>query len=355
MQGHGGLEQLGFADVPKPDVEHEHDVLIDVRAAALNHLDLWTLRGLPGLSLSFPHTLGGDAAGVVEATGDGVTEVRPGDRVMVNPGLSCHACDYCYAGRHSLCPEYRLLGEHVPGTLTESIVVPEANIVRIPDLPAGHAPLSWAEAAAFSLVTLTAWHMLVTRAKVRAGEAVLIWGVGGGVSSAALRIAKLYNAFVIATSSSDRKLAWAEAHGADVVLNHHTDDVVKSVRAIREKRGVDVVIDNVGEATWERSLRLLGRGGRLVTCGATTGPRASIDIRRLFWYQWDILGSTMGGVQDYRDAVSVLSRGLLPPEIDSTFAFDEARAAFERLQGGDHLGKVVIEIGESGAVSRSHD
>jgi NADPH:quinone reductase-like Zn-dependent oxidoreductase len=344
MRGHGGLEQLAVEELPPPAASGAHDVLVALHAAALNHLDLWTLRGLPGLALTFPHTLGADGAGTVEAVGPLVTTVRPGDRVMLNPGICCYRCDACLAGQHSLCPEYRLLGEHLPGTLAEYVVVPEFNVLPIPSLPDGHEPLSWAEAAAFSLVNLTAWRMLVERAKVKPGETVLIWGIGGGVSSAALAIAKLMDARVIATSSSDRKLEVAQSMGADVVLNHRTTDVAKEVRRMTAKRGVDVVVENVGEATWDQSMRVLGRGGRLIVCGATTGPKVTMDLRRLFWYQWDILGSTMGGASDYRAVVRALALGQLRPLIDSVFPFDRAFEAFRRFTEAGHMGKVVVLI-----------
>jgi NADPH:quinone reductase-like Zn-dependent oxidoreductase len=344
LRGHGGVEQVATADVPAPVIERERDVLIRLHAAALNHLDLWTLRGLPGLTVTFPHIPGADGAGVVEAVGSGVRSTAPGQRVMLNPGISCYACEYCDAGEHSLCPEYELLGEHRSGTLCERIVVPEQNVVSIPAPPAPHPELTWTEAAAFSLVTLTAWRMLVTRAQVRPGEVVLIWGIGGGVSSAALRIAKLLGAYVIATSSSDEKLDAARSLGADAAVNHAAGDVVKEIRSLTGKRGADVVVENVGEATWEQSLRALARQGRLVTCGATTGPRVVTDVRRLFWYQHTIMGSTMGNAAEYREIVRLLGQGRLRPVVDATFPLDRARAAFERLAEGKQMGKIVVEL-----------
>ena len=344
MHGHGGVDGLAIADVPQPSVRADTDVLIRLKAAALNHLDIWTLHGLPGLSLEFPHILGGDGAGIVEEVGSGVTHVTPGDRVMLNPGISCYRCRYCLAGEHSLCVEYRLLGEHVNGTLAEYIVVPWQNVYAIPKPPAPHPEVTWGEAAAYSLVTLTAWRMLMKRARLKAGEVVLIWGAGGGVSIAALKVAKLAGAFVIVTSSSEAKLELARSLGADVTLNHATVDVVKEVRAAVGKSGVDIVVENVGQATWDRSLRLLGRGGRLVSCGATTGPKVTVDVRRMFWYQWDIMGSTMGSAQDYREIIEVLARGHLRPTIDSVFPLDQGAKAVERLIGGEHMGKVVVEM-----------
>ncbi|MDH3569161.1 MAG: zinc-binding dehydrogenase [Gemmatimonadota bacterium] len=344
LRGHGDLSQLAVDEVPAPVIRGPGEVRIRLEAAALNHLDLWTIRGLPGLALALPHILGGDGAGVVDSVGNDVEHVQPGDRVMLNPGISCSRCRYCLRGEHSLCETYRLLGEHVPGTLAEYIVVPEQNVAAVPTPPGPHPPISWAEAAAFSLVTLTAWRMLVTRAHLRAGETVLIWGVGGGVSVTALQVAKLCGARVIVTSSSDAKLEAARALGADETLNHGALDIVKSVRRLTDRRGVDVVVDNVGEATWDRSLKLLARGGRLVTCGATTGPAVNVDVRRLFWYQWTILGSTMGGAEDFREAVNLLGQGRLRPVIDSTFALDDAVEAFRRLEQGEQMGKITVAV-----------
>lgn len=339
----GGLDQIQLADVPDPQVPlGPRDVRVAIRAAALNHLDLLVVRGLPH-DYRFPHILGADGAGVVDAVGVGVRAAKPGDRVMINPGISDYTCDYCRAGEHSLCVSYGLLGEHLPGTLCEFVVVPEQNVAVIPTLS---PPLSWGEAAAFSLVTLTAWRMVMTRARVQPGETVLIWGIGGGVAFAAMRIAKLRGARVIATSSHDGKLQEARKLGADVTVNHKTHKVAEEVRALTAKRGADVVIENVGEATWNESLRALGRGGRLVTCGATTGPMASIDLRRLFWYHWTIMGSTMGNDSEYREVVRLLGTGELRPWVDRVYPFTQAREAFQRLEKGEQLGKVVIHVAD---------
>jgi NADPH:quinone reductase-like Zn-dependent oxidoreductase len=343
IRGTGGLDQLQLSDLPDPvDPPPAGAVRIAVRAAALNHLDLFVLRGLSH-DYHFPHIVGADAAGVVESVGAAVRSVKPGDRVMVNPGIADYTCEYCRAGEHSLCVNYRLLGEHLPGTLAQYVVVPEQNVAIIPTLV---PPLSWAEAASFSLVTLTAWRMVVTRAKVREGETVLVWGIGGGVSLTAMRIAKLRGARVIVTSSDDAKLEHARRLGADVTLNHRTEKVSQAVRTLTGKRGADVVIENVGAATWDESLRSLGRGGRLVTCGATTGPQVTLDLRRLFWYQWTLMGSTMGSDAEYREVVRRLGAGELRPIVDRVFSFTEARAAFERLERGEQLGKIAVSVPE---------
>jgi len=260
---------------------------------------------------------------------------------MFNPGISDYTCEFCQAGEHSLCVNYRLLGEHLPGTVAELVTVPAHNVVRVPPVS---PELTWAEAAAFSLVTLTAWRMLVTRAQLKRSETVLIWGIGGGVSLAALRIAKLLDARVIATSSDDAKLAAAKQLGAEVTLNHRTQQVAQEVRALTNKRGVDVVVENVGAATWDDSLRCLRRGGRLVTCGATSGPQVSLDLRRLFWHHWSLLGSTMGNAAEYAEIVRRLGEGQLRPIVDRVYPMAQARQAFERLAKGEQLGKVVVEV-----------
>jgi NADPH:quinone reductase-like Zn-dependent oxidoreductase len=337
----GGLDRLTVADVPAPGAPGPGQVRVAIRAAALNHLDLFVVGGLPGVEYRFPHVVGADGAGVIDAVGPGVSRVKPGDRVMINPGLSDRTCEFCRAGQHSLCVKYRILGEHMHGTMCASIVLPEFNVVPIPSL---EPALSWAEAAAFSLVTLTAWRMVSTRAQVKAGEWVLVWGIGGGVSLTALRIAKQRGARVIATSSSDAKLARARELGADVTLNHARQDVPKEVRVLTEKRGVDVVVENVGEATWEKSIRMLAKGGRVVTCGGTTGPMLVTDVRRLFWGGYSILGSTMGNDAEYAAIVAELTAGRLRPVVDRVFPLEQIHDAYAYLDRAEQLGKVAVEI-----------
>ena len=336
-----GLASIDIAEVPAPETLGPGDLRVAVHAAALNHLDLHVAHGLPGVTLTYPHILCADGAGTVTAVGPAVRAVKVGDRVMINPGIADYTCDFCRRGEHSLCRDYRLLGEHLPGTMAEYVVVPERNVAVIPTI----APaLSWAEAAAFSLVTLTAWRMVVTRARVEPREWVLIWGIGGGVSLAAMRIAKLRGARVVVTSGHEAKLAAARELGADVTLNHRSQDVVREVRAVTDKRGADVVVENVGEATWEQSLRCLARAGRLVTCGATSGPRVVTDVRRVFWHQYTIMGSTMGNEAEYREVVGLLATGHLRPVVDRVYPLSQARAAVERLEQGAQLGKVVVAI-----------
>lgn len=337
----GGIDKLQITDVPDAPTPKAGEVRLAIRAAALNHLDLFVADGLPGSAERFPHIVGADGAGVVESVGPGVTTVRVGDRVMINPGISDYTCEFCRAGEHSLCVSYRLLGEHLPGTIADLVTVPAHNVAQIPRL---QHELSWAEAAAFSLVTLTAWRMLVTRARVQAGETVLVWGIGGGVSLTALRIAKLLGARAVVTSSDDVKLEAAKALGADVTLNHRTQKVSQEIRALTNKRGVDVVVENVGAATWDESLRSLCRGGRLVTCGATSGPQVALDIRRLFWHHWSILGSTMGNAAEYAEIVRRLGQGELRPVVDRVYSMGRVREAYARLARGQQLGKVVMEV-----------
>jgi NADPH:quinone reductase-like Zn-dependent oxidoreductase len=334
----GGVDNLLIQDVPAPTIVGADDVLVRVHAAALNRLDLLITQGLPGIKYSFPHIMGTDAAGVVEAAGPSATRFGPGDRVMINPGISCNTCEWCRSGEHPLCPDYAVMGEHRPGAIAEFVVVPERNLAPVPP------EMPMPQAAAFSLATLTAWRMLVTRAALKSGETVLIWGIGGGVALAALHVAKSLGARVIVTSSSEAKLSRAKELGADFGLNHATQDVSREVKALTNRRGVEVVVDSVGEATWERSLRSLARMGRLVTCGGTSGPMVVTDVRKLFWYQWSILGSTMGSLEEYKTVVALAAQGKLWPDVDLVVPFAESKRAFQRLEQAEQFGKVVIEV-----------
>lgn len=337
MTGFGTLDKVEIREVPIPKLKRPNDLRIRVEAAALNRIDLFVIQGLPRADYTFPHVLGADATGVVESIGADVTTVREGDRVVVNPGISCGVCDQCRADEGPLCRSYRILGEHLEGTMAGYLVVPEANV-----RPIGTS-LSRPQAAAFPLATLTAWRMLMSRARVQPGETVLIWGIGGGVALSALQIAKLAGARVIATSSSTHKREAALHLGADIVLDHTTDDVARRVREETEA-GADIVVDSVGESTWSHSLKALRPRGRLVTCGATTGPMVSLDIRKLFWFQWSLLGSTMGNHREFREVVHLAEQGHLHPPVDRVFPLADARMAFERLAAGGQFGKLVIEV-----------
>jgi NADPH:quinone reductase-like Zn-dependent oxidoreductase len=336
----GGLQHLRVQELPEPVIQSPEQVLLRVQAIALNRLDLFVAEGLPGIKYSFPHIVGSDGAGIVEEVGTAVRQVRPGDRVMINPTLSCGRCRACLDGEESLCSNLRVLGEHCSGTGAEYVVVPAENVAPVPQ------SMSWAQAAGYSLATLTAWRMLTTRARLQAGETVLIWGIGGGVALAALQIARLLGARTIVTSGSDAKLAAARALGADAILNHRRTEIAVEVRKITEARGADVVVDSAGEQCWEGSLRSLKRGGRLVTCGATTGHSVSLDLRRLFWHQWSLLGSTLGSRQEYAEIVRLAGQGSLWPVIDRVIPFKDALAAYERLERGEQVGKLVIEVAQ---------
>jgi NADPH:quinone reductase-like Zn-dependent oxidoreductase len=338
LTGTGGLEHLAIADVPEPAPPAAGEALVRIHSAALNRLDLFVADGLPGLALQYPHVVGSDGAGIVEAVGPGVSNVRPGDRVMIHPGISCGQCQACQMGEESLCSKLCVMGEHRSGTVAELVVLPAVNLAPVP--PA----MPWNQAAAFSLATLTAWRMLTTRAHLTAGEAVLIWGIGGGVAMASLQVAVLLGARTIVTSSSDRKLEVAAREGATATINHATADVPAEVKRLTGGLGADVVIDSVGEQTWQKSQRSLRRGGRLVVCGATTGPIVSIDLRRLFWHHWSLLGSTLGTRREYGEIVRLAHEGKLWPVVDLTVPLQDGRSAVERLYRGEQTGKLVIEV-----------
>jgi NADPH:quinone reductase-like Zn-dependent oxidoreductase len=339
ISAHGGLEQLQVRDdLPMPEVRAPTDVRMRVRAVALNHLDLFVLRGLPGITIVPPWIVGTDACGVVDSVGSDVTNVEPGDHVIVNPGISDRTCSYCISGEQPLCLRFKVLGEHVPGMAAEYLVVPAANVRAIP------RAIDANTAAAFPLATLTAWRMIHTKARVRSGERVLIWGIGGGVAIAALQICKQIGAEVWVTSRSDAKLERARALGADHTLNSVREDVAAEIRRATGRAGVDVVLDNVGQATWSHSLRALGKRGRLVTCGATSGPMVETDVRRLFWNQWTIMGSTMGNDDEFDAVVRELRADRLLPPVDGVWPLTKARDAYARLESADQFGKVVIAM-----------
>jgi NADPH:quinone reductase-like Zn-dependent oxidoreductase len=338
---HGGLDKLAYrTDLPIPEPSFGQ-VRVRVRAAALNHLDLWVLGGMPGVTIKPPWVLGADAVGTVDMHGPNTPESAPavGKLVVVNPGISDRTCEFCQRGEHSLCVNFGIVGEHFPGTFAEYVVVPAENLRAIPR----KTPIE--SAAGFTLVTLTAWRMIVTRAAVQEGETVLIWGIGGGVAIAALLIAKLRGATVWVTSSSDHKLARARELGADRTFNHAAQDVAREIRSLTgRRRGVDVVVDNVGPATWRNSLAALAKNGRLVTCGATTGPTVETDVRKLFWNQWTVLGSTMGNDRELGTILKHFRAGRLIPPVDSVYPLADGHEAFARMQRGEQFGKIVLRM-----------
>jgi len=285
-----------------------------------------------------PHVLGNDVAGQVAATGAGVEDVVTGARVMLAPGVSCGLCRACLAGEDNACRRYRILGYQIHGGYAELVRCPVVNAIPVPD------GFSFAEAAAFPLVFLTAWHMLVVRARLRPGEDVLVWGAGSGVGMAAIQLAKLLGGRVIASAGSDSKLELARKLGADALVNHHTGDVVAEVKRLTGKKGADVVIEHVGEATWERSILALAHGGRLVTCGATTGPRGTTDLRYLFAKQLSLLGSYMGSKAELLDVAALFFARKLRTVVHATLPLGEARRAHEMMEASEHFGKIVLEV-----------
>lgn len=335
----GGPDHLAVVDVAPPVLRAPTDVRLSVRAAALNHIDLWLAQGAPGVPApTYPHIVGTDGAGVVLEVGAAVTHVRPGDRVLINPGVSCGECEPCRRGEEVFCRGFGVIGEHRPGTAAEELVLPGRNVLPIT------GTWSWAAAAAFPLATLTAWRMLTTRARVAPGELVLIWGIGGGVSLAALQIARHLGARVAVTSSSDAKLERALALGAEFGINHTTAPDVPAAVKRHFGAAVHVVVDSVGQPTWQHSLKALRPGGRLVTCGATGGPMVDVDLRRLFWFQWSLLGSTMGTSQEFTDVVALGDTGQLRAPIDAIFPLAAAGEAYHRMANGQQFGKLVLEV-----------
>jgi len=333
----GGPDKLRLQDVPDPK-PGANEVIVRVHACALNHLDLFVREGIPALKTPLPFWTGCDIAGEIAELGAGVTGLNVGDRVCVNPNLTCGRCEFCIQGEDSMCVRYGILGEHVPGGLAELVKVRAENVLPLP------AHVSYEDAASFILTNMTAWRMVVTQGRVRAGQDVLILGVGGGVSSTAVQIAKLGGARVLVTSSSDAKLERAGDLGADVLINYTKEDWPKVVFEQTGRHGVDVVIENVGAATWKQSLRALKKGGRLVTCGATTGPIGETDIRIVFWNQIAIIGSTMANRKEFHDVMRLFFAGRLRAIVDEIVPLKDGAAAQQRLAEGKQFGKIVLRV-----------
>jgi len=332
---HGGPEVLEFTEVADPQIK-ANEVLVEVRACALNHLDVWVRGGLPGIKIPLPHILGNDVAGVVREVGDLVTWVNPGDEVMVQPGLSCGHCSDCLAGRDNMCDGYDIIGYRRDGGYAELLAVPGVNIIPKPK------SLSWPEAAALPLVTLTAWHMLVTQARIQPGEDVLVHAAGSGVGSLGIQIAKLFGARVIATASSEEKLAKARDLGADEIVNYTSEDWPKEVKRLTNRKGVDIVFEHTGAATWPGSIVSLRKGGRLVTCGATSGFDARTDLRQVFYRHLTILGSMMGTKAELLSAMKFIESGQIRAVIDRTLKLAEAQKAHKLMEDRSQFGKLVL-------------
>jgi NADPH:quinone reductase-like Zn-dependent oxidoreductase len=333
---HGGPEVLEYADVPDPRIRAD-EVLIEVKACALNHLDIFVRGGLPGIEIPLPHILGNDIAGVVREVGELVTWAKPGDEVMVNPGVSCGHCDACLSGEDNLCREYDIMGYRRNGGYAELVAVPGVNIVPKPP------ELSWEEAAALPLVTVTAWHMLVTRVNVQPRETVLVHAAGSGVGSIAIQIAKLRGARVITTASTGEKLEKARELGADEAINYTQADWPKEVRRLTDRKGVDVVVEHTGAATWPGSISSLKNNGRLVTCGATSGYDARTDLRQVFYRHLNILGSFMGSKAELLEALKFVREGKIRAVVDRVLPLSEARQAHEVIENRAQFGKVVLK------------
>ena len=330
----GGPEVLRFEDVPDPQPLLDQ-VLVRVRACAMNHLDIFVRKGLPGVKL--PHILGSDIAGEIVAVGEYVSGFKPGQRVLLAPMHFCNQCAKCVAGLQNQCPEFTVLGNLVDGGNCELIAVPAVNVIPIPD------SLDFTQAASVPLVFLTAWHMLMGRAGIRPGQTVLVLGGGSGVGIAAIQIAKLFHARVIATAGDEAKLGKARALGADHAINHYKQKISQEVRTITDKAGVDVVVEHVGAATWDESMKSLKPGGTIVTCGATTGPNAAFDLRFLFARQLSFLGSYMGTMGELHEVLKHVFAGDLKPVVDRSFPLKDVRAAHEYMEASQMFGKIVLQ------------
>ncbi len=335
---HGGPEKLKYEDRPDPQIKPD-EVLVRVKACALNHLDIWVREGIPSYQIALPHISGSDVAGQIERVGSHVKIVKVGQKVFVSPGLNCGNCDECNVGYDNLCPSFGVLGAKTDGGYAEFVAVPGSNVIPIP------GSLTFEQAAAFPLVSVTAWHMVVTLAWLRKGETVLAMGAGSGVGSMAIQIAKYTGARVITTVGSKDKVKKALVIGADEVINHTTEDVAKRVMELTGGRGVDVVIEHIGPQVWDQCLKSLAKGGRLVTCGATTGGEAKIDLRSLFSRSLTLKGSYMGTRAELVEVAKLVGTGKLKPVIDQVYPLKDARAAQEQMLSRKFFGKIVLSVG----------
>lgn len=333
---HGDINKMQLLSLPKP-VPQEKEVLVRLHASAFNHLDIWVRKGWPGIDLKIPHISGSDGAGVVEALGPGANQYKLGDRVAIDPGINTIDDEFTARGEHSVSPGFLILGEHLPGTHADYVVVPERNLLKIPD------HISFEQAAAAGLVGTTAWRMLIHRANIKPAESVLIMGAGGGVNSIAIQIAKLAGCKVYTTTSSEEKMAQAKALGADEVVNYkESSDWPKQLYRLSNKQGFDVIVDNIGQATFNESIRLVKRGGGIVIVGNTTGAMTEIDLRYLFTKQISLIGSTMGNHYDYCQVMKLVFAGKLSAPIYTTMPLSDGIAAMKMLEHGEQFGKIVL-------------
>jgi len=340
MHDYGGVEQLFYEDADEPTLAEPNEVIVKLRAAAINHIDIWNRQGATGMPIRMPHILGADGAGTIAEVGARVSNVKVGAPVCLYPPTGCGECEFCLTDRDYMCIRLRALGERLEGTYAEYVKITAANCFPI---PAGY---SFEEAAALPLVFITVWRMVITNAELKPGESILIIGIGGGVASATLQIAKKIGARVIVTSGSADKLARAKSLGADHGINHAKEDIVGVVKALTANQGVDVVVDCVGGELWRQSLASLSCGGRLVTCGATAGGQPTDDIAAIFSKQLKIYGSTLGSRQEFRQLLSFLPVSRIKPIIDSIFPLRDAALAQQRVETGQQFGKVVLRIAD---------
>jgi NADPH:quinone reductase-like Zn-dependent oxidoreductase len=334
---HGGPEVLQYEDAPDP-VRKGDEVLVRVKACALNRLDIWERLGPPRVKVNLPHISGSDVAGVVEEVPASEVVLKKGDEVIVSPGIGCGRCEECLSGRENRCRKYAILGEHVDGGYAEFVSVPARNVIPKPDR------MDFTQAASVPLVFLTAYHMLVTKAALQAGETVLVLGAGSGVGSAAIQVAKAYGANVIATAGSDGKLKKAVELGADFVINHNTQDIVQETKSYTAGRGADVVVEHPGKATWDKSIRSAARGGRIAICGATTGYDPITDLRYIFSKEISIFGSFMGGGGELLRVLELFKQRRLRPVLDMSYPLARAADAQVRMEKGEHFGKLVLNV-----------
>lgn len=337
FEEHGSIENLKLLELPEPKIKRD-EVLVKLSSSALNHLDLFVLAGWKGLNLKFPHICGADGTGTVIEIGEDVNGFKIGDEVVINPGISCMRCDFCLQGEHSLCKDFGILGEHFPGTFAEYISVPFYNLELAP------SHLNKNERASFALTFLTSYRMLFKRGKIKAGDIILIHGASSGVSIASILLSKVAGCKVIATSSKENAILKAKELGADFVLNYKSDNILKKVMEITDGKGVDFVIDSVGNNTWLSSLKSVKKGGTILTCGATSGPNPAEEIRLIFWKQINIMGSTMSSISEFKEMVNLVNEKKLKPVIDSVFTLENAKEAYKKLEQAKQVGKIVLNI-----------